>query len=115
MNLKSKIEALSMAPPVNFRRNPLVRIVSEDKIIKNKLLNLCGVQVVRTMAARAIYNLRPVAIPDAVVEKVDELNREGVVLLPEFLPRDRFELIQQEALALVVHNREKASFLQTWA
>jgi hypothetical protein len=91
-----------------LRSNSLVRIVSDDKTVKGKFLNLCGVQLIRAVAARAIYNLRTVTIPYTVVKMVNELKREGIVVLPDFLPQDHFELVQQEALALMEQNREKA-------
>ena len=91
-----------------LQSNPLLRIVSDDKTVKGKFLNLCGVQVARAVAARAIYNLRPVTIPDTVGQKVDELKREGIVVCSNFLPRNHFELVQQEALALMEQNRENA-------
>jgi hypothetical protein len=40
---------------------------------------------------------------------VDDLRRDGVLVLPDFLPWDRFEVIQKEALALMEQNREKAN------
>jgi len=94
---------------MGLKSNPLVRIITDDKTVTGKLLNICGAQIMRTTAARAIYNLRPVAIPKTIVEMVDELRREGVVVLPDFLPRHHLELIRQEALDLLEQNREKAN------
>jgi hypothetical protein len=88
---------------------PLFRIVSDDKTVQGKFLNLCGAQMARTTAARAIYNLRFVRVPESVAEIVADLRREGVVVLRDFLPRDHFELIRKEALALMEQKREMAN------
>jgi len=86
---------------------PLRQIVSVNKIVDSKLLNLLGVQVQRTLAARLIYNLRRVSVDEAIKDKVDELRREGMVLLSNFLPPDHFEGVRREYLPLLDENADK--------
>src|SRR5262244_902279 len=90
-----------------FSLQPLRQMVSSDKIVDSKLLNLLGVQVHRTLAARLIYNLRQVAVEQAVKDKVNELRREGLVLWPNFLPTDDFEGIRREYLPLLEEQADK--------
>lgn len=85
----------------------LRQIVGTNKVVDSKLLNLLGVQVQRTLAARLIYNLRRVSVDKAIKDKVDELRNEGIVLLPDFLPPDHFEGIQREYLPLLEENADK--------
>jgi hypothetical protein len=90
-----------------FSLKPLRQTVSSDKVVESKLLNLLGVQVQRTLAARLIYNLRRVSVDTAVKDKVDELSCEGIVVLPDFLPPDHFEGIRREYLTLFDENANK--------
>jgi hypothetical protein len=82
---------------------PLGRVFSGDKVIDNTLLNLLGAQVARTVAARMIYSLRSVKVDPSVAAQVAEFQREGVVVLPGFLPPDRFEGVRQEFARLASH------------
>ena len=90
-----------------FSLKPLRQMVSGDKTVDSKLLNLLGVQVQRTLAARLIYHLRRVAVDKAVKDKVDELRSEGCVLLPDFLPPEHFESIRREYLPLLDNYADK--------
>jgi hypothetical protein len=90
-----------------FSLKPLRQIVSSDKIVDSKLLNLLGVQVQRTLAARLLYNLRPMSVDKSVKDKVDELRSEGLVLWPNFLPPDHFEGIRREYLPLLEDHADK--------
>jgi hypothetical protein len=85
----------------------LRQIVGTNKVVDSKLLNLLGVQVQRTLAARLIYNLRRVSVDKAIKNKVDELKREGIVLWTDFLPPDHFEGIRREYLPLLDENADK--------
>ena len=72
------------------------RLFSRDKVIESRLLNIMGAQVFRTVAARALYNLRRVAVAEAVAREVAELRRDGIVVLPDFVPPDQFERVRAE-------------------
>ena len=91
----------------------LRQIVGTNKVVDSKLLNLLGVQVQRTLAARLIYNTRRVSVDKAVKDKVDEIRREGIVLLPDFLPPDHFEGVRREYLPLLDQNADKLTVYNT--
>ena len=79
----------------------LKNIVSDNKVLDHRLLNILGAQVLRTLTARLIYNLRSVLVPESLRNGVDELAREGILVLHDFLPTDHFELMQQECRRLL--------------
>jgi hypothetical protein len=75
---------------------PVGRLFSQDKVINSRVLNMLGAQVLRTVAARAVYNLRRVPVADLVNHEVAELKRDGIVVLRDFLPVDHFERVRAE-------------------
>jgi len=79
-----------------LRMWPVGRLFSHDKLIESRVLNMMGAQVLRTLVARVAYNIRHVAVSEAVVKEVADLRREGMVVLPDFLPPDRFERVRAE-------------------
>jgi hypothetical protein len=91
--------------PVNL--DPLRQVVSGDKTVDSKLLNLLGVQVHRTLVSRLIYNLRQVDVDQAVHDRVDELRREGIVLWPNFLQPDHLEGIWRECAPIFEEHAAK--------
>ena len=78
------------------RGSSVSRIFSADKMVRSKTLNLLGVQVFRAVAARTLYNRVPASIEDDLSEKCDELEREGLLVWPDFLPSHEFESILRE-------------------
>ncbi len=87
--------------PFRVKDIPAIRFFSGDKIVESPALNRLGMQVARTVAARAIYNVRPYATDDDLKPKIEELKREGVVQFPNFLPEDTFKKLRAEALRLL--------------
>lgn len=85
----------------------LKSILSGSKVIENTPLNMLGVQVMRTVATRLIYSLRSACEDEFVKEKIDELRRDGILVLHDFLPRDQFERVQQECRRLLDEKRDK--------
>jgi hypothetical protein len=84
------------------------RIFSGDKVVDSYSLNCLGAQVLRTIAARWIYNTFPVSVGGVAQEKIAELSREGIVAWPNFLARDDFERVKRECVTLVRnHNQVK--------
>lgn len=79
----------------------LTRVPTGDKMIENRLLNVLGVQVVRTVAARVMYNIRPVSVDPLIRDRIAELRREGVTVWPDFLPREAFDAVRCEFLAIL--------------
>jgi hypothetical protein len=80
---------------------PFVRLFSADKVINSRLLNAMGAQVFRTVMAHWLYNLRPVAVVAELRAKLAPLHRDGLLVWPNFLPPDQFELVQQECMQLL--------------
>lgn len=87
--------------------DPLTRIFTATKTVDNRLLNRLGVQSLRSIAARSIHQLLPSTTDAAVQEIAAELNREGMVMLPNFLPADLFEKVREECLHLIYHNPDR--------
>ncbi|HEY6802560.1 MAG TPA: phytanoyl-CoA dioxygenase family protein [Pyrinomonadaceae bacterium] len=79
----------------------LSRVLSDDKIIESKLLNVLGVQLFRTLAAHLVHNLRQVDNPDVVFEQISTLRRDGLLVWSNFLPADQFREIRREFLETV--------------
>jgi hypothetical protein len=76
-------------------------IFSDKKTIDNRALNLLGVQVIRSIAARMVYNRRSFPVDNKLQDKLEELEREGMVTWPDFLSPDDFDAVQRECLDLV--------------
>jgi len=85
----------------------LRQAVSDSKVVDSKVFNLLGVQVQRTVAAHVIYSLRRGYVDERVRDTVAELDREGVALVPNFLPQDQFEAIQREHQTTLDNNPDK--------
>lgn len=90
---------------------PLTRVFSGDKALDSPVLNRLGVQVMRAVLARAVYNARRAAVDDSIREQVDTLYRDGMVKIPDFLPPEQFENIQRECFALL-EEKDKIKLLQ---
>ncbi len=92
---------------MSLKSSPIVRIVSRDKAIKSRFLNVLGVQVLRTVAGRSIYNLRPTFVDETIKSYVEEVKSEGVVVVTDFLPTDHFDAVRKEYLQIFEsHSRE---------
>lgn len=87
--------------------NALKRIFSRDKTIESRLLNVLGVQVARTLMARAVYRLRPSLHPEHAGE-LEILRRDGLLVIPDFLPAEVFEQVRQEATAILRDSTQRA-------
>jgi hypothetical protein len=81
-------------------------VFSEDKIVESRFLNLLGAQVFRTIAARSIYNARSVEVGDDVKDKLEILERDGLVVWSDFLSPAHFEGVSRECFDLVPAHRE---------
>jgi hypothetical protein len=97
---------------MTIRSAPLSRIFSRDKAIHSGVLNRIGVQVARTVIARAVYNLRSAPTHPELAHESETLRRDGVVVIPSFLAPDLFEQVRDEAMTVldqqahhaIVHN-----------
>jgi hypothetical protein len=87
---------------MTVRLGSIGRVFSGDKVVDSKLFNVLGAQVFRTIAARSIYNARRADVSEPVRAKLDELGRDGIVVWPDFLPRDHFENVRRECVELAM-------------
>ena len=78
----------------------LSKIFSGEKIIASRPLNLLGVQVLRTVGARLVHRTRGINVVPGVQGKVRLVERDGIVLWPDFLPSDQFNALRDECLGL---------------
>jgi Phytanoyl-CoA dioxygenase (PhyH) len=88
----------------------LNKIFSDEKIIASRPLNLMGVQVLRTVGARLVHRTRAIDVLPGVEDKVRLVEREGVVLWPNFLPPDQFNALRDECLGLA--GRHQGSYVR---
>src|SRR6476620_1041852 len=86
-------------------------ILSDKKIINDRALNLLGVQVARSIAARVVRNRRLFPVNPELQDKREELEREGIVTWPDFLLPEDFAAVRHECLKLV-ETKEGLPFLQ---
>jgi hypothetical protein len=75
----------------------LGRLFTPDKTIDSYALNRLGAQVLRTVIAHGLYNVRPIPVPEGVAEQVSELKQQGILVLRNFLPPDELERVRAEA------------------
>ncbi|MGH9970706.1 MAG: phytanoyl-CoA dioxygenase family protein [Pyrinomonadaceae bacterium] len=92
---------------MSFGIRTLKGMFSDNKVVDSKRLNLFGMQVVRTLAARLAHTFRSADEAEFVKDKVDELRSEGILVLHDFLPRDLFERVEQECRRLLDEKPDK--------
>jgi hypothetical protein len=73
---------------------------TDKKIIDSKPLNLMGLQMFRTLGARLAHRSRRIDVLPDVRDKAEQLERDGIVLCPDFLPSDHFDALRNECLGL---------------
>lgn len=76
---------------------PLVRMLSGDKTIDSRVLNLLGAQVLRSLLARSMYRMRSIPVDPELQPLADELLRNGLVLVPNFLNDELFARVVEES------------------
>lgn len=80
----------------------LIRTVTAAKVVDSAVLNRLGIQVLRSVVAHQIHDLRTVPLRGAASkEQLDALERDGVVMIEDFLSPDRFAAIKAEAQRLL--------------
>lgn len=72
---------------------PLLRILSQDKLVKSDWLNKAGVQKLRIKAADTIFSLRSKHVDQEVKEDIDQYFREGILRYDQFLSTADFEAL----------------------
>ena len=67
-----------------------------DKFIPSVTLNTLGIQVLRVAIAQTIHKIRPAEKLDRVKDYLDVLEEEGVVVIPNFLPKEKFQEVYSD-------------------
>jgi hypothetical protein len=80
------------------------KIFSKDKIVPSRVLNMLGVQVLRTVVARSLYNRSSFNADDDLIDKCSVLNRDGILVWPDFLSPEEFEGVRRECFDLLNSN-----------
>ncbi len=96
------------------------RVLSASKIIDSKLLNVLGVQVIRTVAAKTIHRMRRFPVPNELRDQVKAIRKEGIVVIKDFLSEEQFTDLREECFRLfeaedvprVVHDHGAAKLEQ---
>jgi hypothetical protein len=81
-----------------------VRALTGSKVIDSRMLNLAGVQVVRALAAQAAYRTRRFET-DVAPEAVEELQKEGCVVIPSLVDPELLDRARGEALEALENDR----------
>lgn len=84
-----------------------LRILSRDKAIQSRSLNLLGAQVLRTVIARALYRLRASVTDGCPMREAAELVREGMVTVPNFLAPQVFDELSHACVRVLDANSDK--------
>ncbi len=77
------------------------RVVSASKVVDSKFLNAVGVQVLRTLFGRTIYNMRRFPVPSELRQQARDLRQEGILVLRDFVRKDQFSALQEECFRLL--------------
>lgn len=72
------------------------QILSDQKLVSSPMLNRLGLQVMRSTLAHGLYSLRAYPTPPEVQADVRTLQRDGILILPDFLPQEQFDRLHTE-------------------
>ena len=72
--------------------------LSGQKMSKSLTLNKMGMQKFRIWLAEKRYNSRPKYLTDWNKEHIETLERDGIVVIPDFLPQEEFEMLERDCL-----------------
>jgi hypothetical protein len=79
-----------------------IQMFTSSKLVNNSLFNLAGAQVARTVMARALYTARPKRRSSQTLHpQFQTLDRDGVVIIEDFLDGPVFDLIVAQATAVI--------------
>ena len=75
----------------------ITKFFSSEKLLKNSFLNFCGIHLLRIFIARIFYYTRQkIQVPKHLVHQKDKLNKDGYILIENFLNNDDFSTILTE-------------------
>ena len=85
----------------------LTRFFSADKTVPSRAMNRLGAQVARTVMARMMHKMRAprVHVDASVREEVATLERDGLLIIPNFLPTETVDDLRE--CAEVIWGREQ--------
>ena len=83
---------------MSLKSNPIIRIFSGDKTVRGTALNLFGAQVLRMLTARSLYAARSAPVDNDIQDYVNEVKREGMIAIPDFLKPEQFNAVREEYL-----------------
>lgn len=78
----------------------------------NNFLNLIGLQAARTLKDRAAWHLRRFNEPDYIREQLKILQRDGLLVIQDFLPQNDFEDLERELAEIDTWPEERFTFHQ---
>lgn len=79
----------------------LSKIFSSEKLVDGKVLNLLGIQVFRTLLARAIYSGRYLFHRVEYKYESDKLRQDGVLVIPDFMSAEKFEELRRRCVEII--------------
>jgi len=79
----------------------LSRILSAEKLVDGRILNMLGVQVFRTLMARAIYAGRSLFHRVEHKDDIAKLRQDGVLAIPNFMSEEKFEELRSRCLEII--------------
>jgi hypothetical protein len=79
-----------------------VRFFSADKTVPSPIMNRLGAQVARTLLARMMHSMRATRaqIAPIVSDHIKTLERDGIVVIPNFLPTETIDDLRRRAEAI---------------
>ena len=84
----------------------ITRVFTADKTVKSPGMNRLGVQVAHMVLARMVYRPAP-RIDASVRDDVATLQRDGMLVIPNFLPESTFLQVRDRAAEVFERNRDR--------
>ena len=88
------------------------RFFSADKTLPSRAMNRMGTQLARMVLARMMHNLRPARVDPSVAEHVATLERDGMLMIPDFLPLPAFEALRRSTEELCAREQAKVKVVK---
>jgi len=92
-----------------IRNAPLARVLTKDKTIRSRPLNRLGIQVFRAATARLLYLARPYPVDPQVAGTISDLHRDGMAMVPDFLPAETFARLRDECFRVFEERKDIVS------
>lgn len=90
MSLSSKIKSL-----------PIAKVFSKDKLVASPFLNKIGIQPFRLWLANKRYHDKQYLVDSSVVNQVDQLMKDGIILVENFMSDSEFAAITKECRSFI--------------